>query len=154
MVSLKRIFAALGAAVIVAAGGVVSAHDGATGVVKERMDLMKSMGGSMKALKDLISAPADTLDRAAIGREADNVETLSRDLAAKFPEGSMQPSSEASLKIWMQWDQFNDAARDLTAAAERLTQAAETGDRTALRTGFAGVGQACGGCHRAFREKK
>ena len=49
------ICAVIGLFFIIAAYPTVSAHTGATGVVKERMDLMKALGGAMKQLNAMFA---------------------------------------------------------------------------------------------------
>ena len=64
------ICAALGLFFIIAAYPTVSAHTGAIGVVKERMDLMKALGGAMKQLNAMFAnqKPYDAEQVEARGR--------------------------------------------------------------------------------------
>ena len=48
---------------------------------------------------------------------------------------------------------FAKAAGNLTEAATKLADAAGADDKAAFATAFQQVGQACGGCHRSYRER-
>lgn len=101
------------------------AHTGATGVVKERMDLMKSIGDSMKALTDMM--------RGKQSYDAKRVRELSgrigehggEKMTELFPEGSLEMPSEALPAIWSDWDRFSALAEQLTSYATALQAAAE-----------------------------
>jgi len=62
------------------------AHQGASGVVKQRMELMKHIAAATKTIADMIkgAAPLD-LDKAAAA--ADVIAGHARDIPAMFPEG-------------------------------------------------------------------
>jgi len=105
------------------ATALVFAHGDATGIVKERMDLMVSLKNAMKNLKPLFR-----------GKEEYDVEKVKqnalaiRDAAGNhmtklFPEGSLKMPSEATPEIWTQWEEFQRLADNL----ERLGQALHDG---------------------------
>jgi hypothetical protein len=63
------------------------AHDGATGIVKERQDAMKSMGRALKALKTALNA-GQIPDRAGLQAISDQPrQTRRRATSGSFPEG-------------------------------------------------------------------
>ena len=120
---------ALLAAVIVlllSSTAIVVAHSGATGVVKERMDLMKRYD-------ELV----DRLFAVAHG-EIPHSETLVRDAAAEikttsgehltglFPPGSTEKPSVADPKIWENREFFDHMAERLQDFAAALESAAST----------------------------
>ena len=135
------------------AGGGVLAHGGAEGVVKERMDLMKSLGASMKTLKDQVMGSGEA-DRTAVAREAAAIATHAEGITSKFPKGSLEGPSEAKPEIWTRWADFEAAAEDLATAARQLEMTAEAGDGPALKASFGAVAKSCGSCHQEFRVKK
>ena len=149
MVSKRQGTILAAALLIVATGGGVLAHGGATGVVKERMDLMSALGDSMKALKSEVMGGAP--DRDAVARQAARIVDHVEALPDKFPEGSVEAPSEAKPAIWERWSDFEESADALSAAAREL---AETADSAALRARFAAVGKTCSSCHSDFRAKK
>jgi len=149
----RRAMIAMAALVVLLTGGGVLAHGGATGVVKERMDMMSALGDSMKALKGLVMGAGEP-DRAAIAREAAAIGGHAETMPAKFPEGSLLGPSEARPEIWTRWPEFETASGDLASAARGLEKTAASGDGPAMQAGFAAIAKTCAACHRAFRAKK
>jgi cytochrome c556 len=112
-----------------------SAHGGATGIVKERMDLMKAMGDSMKTLTAMMQGKAP-YDADTVRREAQAIaERGGDDLVTLFPEGTAHDPSEALPAIWSEPERFKSLADDLTTYAKALAAAAHNG-----RGGSAGMG--------------
>lgn len=101
------------------------AHGGASGIVKQRMDAMSSMGDSVKKLVPVMQGklpydPQMVRDTAAlIGKHAG--ETLTK----LFPEGSGGGPSEAKAEIWQDWQAFSELAARLEVLAQGLGQAAD-----------------------------
>lgn len=117
--------AAVGLTAMVAASGATLAHEGATGAVAKRMDLMKEMGGAMKTLTPIMR-----------GKEAYDVEKVRAQAAVirkngghnitdLFPEGTDDPPSEALPKIWEDWARFQSLANRLSRTAGALEAAAD-----------------------------
>ena len=129
------------------------AHKGATGVIKERMETMKSVARSMKRINKALRSSSD-IDRAAIKREAAAITKHAREFPQKFPVGSEGGMSEAKPEVWKNPVDFSAKSMALSTAAERLSGAASTGSREELSAGFSGVGKTCGSCHRVYRMKK
>ncbi|SHM66938.1 Cytochrome c556 [Roseovarius litoreus] len=103
------------------------AHSGATGVVKERMDAMKSMGDAVKRIKPMMSGEAaydEAAVRAAAQAIADEAGTA---MTEKFPEGSTDHPSEVLQRTWDEWSRFTGLAEQLEVAANGLAQAAGNG---------------------------
>jgi cytochrome c556 len=176
---MKRPF--LLASAVVAMAGLVhveaSGHAGATGVVKERMDLMKSIGDATKSLAEIMkgSVPYDV---AQVRKLASTIEGHSGEaMTVKFPENTLAHPSEAVPAIWSDWDRFSELADQLAVYAGALGKAA--GNPRAA-TGAAPMGgmmatggpsvehlasmppdaafmqltQTCSACHQDFRKKK
>lgn len=103
------------------------AHEGATGVVKERMDAMKSMGKAMKQIKPMMTGEA-AFDAEAIRAAAEAIAAEAGNaMTGKFPEGSGAHPSEADPKLWDEWARFEEMAEQLEIAARGLALAAENG---------------------------
>jgi len=134
------------------------AHQGATGIVKERMDQMGGIAKAMKAMGAMFKGEA-TYD-------AEHVRILSSEIAASggtelsvlFPEHSVQPPSEARHEIWTDWEKFAGIADEMQAAAVALANGAanptdgSAGPKPAdLFRDLAGT---CKSCHQDFRIKK
>ena len=89
-------------AVIIACliGAVTSfAHEGATGIVKKRMEMMKGMGKQMKALHAMISGKT-AYDASAVQKSALELKEHAGHIQHMFPDGSTEKPSEALLAIW------------------------------------------------------
>ncbi|WP_421880422.1 c-type cytochrome [Pacificispira sp.] len=109
------------------AGGTAFAHSGATGVVKERMDAMMSMGKSMKAVAAMMRGEV-AYDADAVREAAALIKQHSGDAMTElFPEGSTGHPSEAKPEIWSKWDEFSDLAGRLAVYADGLALAADNG---------------------------
>ncbi|MGI9385087.1 MAG: c-type cytochrome [Methyloligellaceae bacterium] len=126
----KRIVvAALGALVVMgaSAAAVVSAHEGAMGVVKQRMELMKSIAKNMKALS-LMMRSQTTYDAAVFKASVQAIKShAGASITKLFPEGSMGHPSEATAKIWQDWDRFEANAKRLAMYAGALEAMAAAG---------------------------
>ena len=130
--------AAASAALALAAVGAL-AHEGATGVVKQRMELMESIGDAMKALTAMM--------RGKEAYDSERVRALARSIAEHggermttlFPEGSLQHPSEALQSVWTDWERFSVLAGQLTDTATALAAAA--GNERAAGGGMMQTGQ-------------
>jgi cytochrome c556 len=149
MAATRRTVLALAVAALLAAGGAL-AHGGASGIVKERMDMMVAMAGAMK--RTLAALRADVpLDRTAAVADIRMVADHSRDMLKLFPAGSGAKPSEARPAVWREWADFEALAEDSAVRAEALIRAIEFGEeKTALRR-FAELGRSCSACHERFR---
>jgi cytochrome c556 len=173
---MRRKFSSVVAGIaIVALPAVVLAHGGATGIVKERMDLMKSMGDSMKILGMMLAGKGDH-DPATIETAATEIARLGGEkMTALFPEGSLDAPSEALAAIWEDWAEFEaiagltqDYGAALAAAAHNPPADAmlrpddvdlASGDPALLadappQEAFAYLARTCSSCHESFRMKK
>jgi cytochrome c556 len=160
-----------------------SAHKGAKGVVKHRMHVMKGMGDNMKSLKQMfdgeIPYEAAKAEAAAASIEKHGGAALTK----MFPKGSMQKPTEATPKIWENWESFEANAMRLQAYAGALKHslakpsnavqpAAAAGDMTQFgaegtdwpaaanlqdqppQVVFNYVAKTCKSCHESYRIKK
>ena len=143
---LVAVFTVLGATTA------VLAHKGATGVVKQRMTAMKSLGDSMKALSLMVTGKAP-FSAAETERIATKIKSRAADITRLFPKGSIQGPSEALPNIWTDWDAFTEHAKSLENLAGELEVSADKG-KAASRVVFAKMGKTCSGCHQDFRQKK
>ncbi|MFT7222893.1 MAG: cytochrome c556 [Cellvibrionaceae bacterium] len=136
---MKKIICVL-SAICFTVSAVVLAHGGATGVVKERMDLMDTHKDAMKTLKPVFRGNTD-YDVTVIKENA----LVIRDNAAEhmtklFPEGSLDMPSEALPAIWEQWQEFERLANNLQRLGQALYDGAENTQKTSPRTGMGGPG--------------
>lgn len=130
-----------------------NAHMGAAGIVKERMDLMVSLGKTMKALNAMARGKVD-YDGRAVTRAADRLLDKSKKMQMLFPEGSIKPPSMAKPEIRTRMDDFKALADALGGEARKLAAIGKNGDAKALARQFRRIGKACSACHKPFRAKK
>lgn len=128
------------------------AHEEATGVVKERMDLMETQKDAMKVIGAMAKGqvPFDTGEAAAAAKE---IETTAQKIPDLFPEGTGGYPSEAKPEVWTDWDRFTGDADGLETAAKDLVMAFE-GEASDWKAKFKGVIDACKTCHKTFREEE
>jgi len=159
------------------------AHKGAKGVVKKRMDAMKSIGDNMKAIKKML-AGEQPYDAGKVKKAAGAIKShAGKPLVKLFPKGSMQKPTEATPKIWEDWDAFEENAMRLqvyagvleasagrpegAAEASGLSETIKASDITEggwptvaelnqlpLQAVFMAMGKTCKSCHESFRIKK
>lgn len=115
------------------------------------MDLMAFNLGTIGAMAQDKMA----YDGAAATTAAENLVTLSRvHLGPMFVEGTDSMSLDGTRALPAIWDDmagFESGFAKLTVAAEAMALAAGT-DLDALKAAMGGLGGACGGCHKSFRE--
>ena len=132
---------------------VMKAHMGAKGIVKERMQLMKSYAASMKAinveLRDMAS-----VNYILINAEANKIAESSQTIMELFPPGSGAGVSEASPKIWQKPEDFKKIIEDLKQAARTLAQSTGTGAPKLVIENFRALGGTCKNCHQKYRVMK
>ena len=123
------------------------AHSGATGIVKERMDMFKKNQSNLKAIKSHIGSE----DYESIVKLADEIRDWALKMPDYFPEGSNQKPSEASPAIWTDFDGFKNAAMKNETSAKQLIAAAKAKDQKAVMDGFKAVAASCKGCHQSYK---
>jgi len=138
------------AAAIVSAALAHEGHEHATGVVRERMELMTDMGKRLLAISKRLRAKKD-FD--SIGPDAGAIEQLASKVTSQFPPGSTQSPTAAKPVVWQQWNDFIEKAKKLQAEAEKLAKI-NLSDANALRSQFRAVGYACDACHETYRVPK
>jgi len=140
-----------------AGGGIISiewavAHMNASGVIKERMMLMKDISKSMKQIAAMMKGEVD-YDSEKMSRLAKNIASKGGERITKlFPNGSLDEITEALPSIWQDWAKFKTVSGELEIAANELKAA--SGDQFDAMGPFQKLAQTCGACHRSFRQKK
>lgn len=130
------------------------AHDGAKGVTKERMDLMKDMADSMKTMGAMFKGET-AFDPAVVADRAGYLAEHAPMIPDMTPEGSNDHPSEALPVIWEAWDDYVAEAKALADEGTKLVEAANNGaDQAAVREQFVKLGKTCGTCHDRFRKPK
>ena len=125
------------------------AHDGATGVVKERMDLMDRQKEDMKIIGAMAKGKVP-FDAGKAAEAARDIEVTAKEIPELFPEGTGGHPSEAKPEVWTKWDEFTRNADALGVAAKDLIAALDS-NAPDWKAKFKGVIDACKTCHKTFR---
>ena len=132
----------------------LSAHDGATGVVKQRMEAMSDMGDAMKAMASMVKGK-QAFEPTLFIQSGETIVEHSDMMPKLFPAGSMVGKSEALPAIWQQWDDFVSLGYRTKTDADKLVQMALDGAELRLLTKlFVKLASDCKACHKDYRKKK
>ena len=123
------------------------AHSGATGIVKERMDMFKKNQNNLKAIKSHIRSE----NYVPIVKLADEIRDWASKMPEHFPEGSNEKPSQASSAIWADFGGFKNAAMKNEKAAKQLIAGAKVEDQEAVLGGFKAVAASCKSCHQSYK---
>ena len=132
-------------------GNAALAHEGATGIVKQRMDEMERVGRVVKRINERLKSTRGLAD---IARDAEEVQAVAARIPSLFPPGSRDGHSEARPAVWERRPEFEAASRALVEESGKLAAAARSGEEPAIAAQFRSVTQACNGCHDAFRARE
>lgn len=136
-----------------ATAGSVLAHGGATGIVKERMEMMKTMRADVKTMGQMARGQRP-YDAALFAQAAEDIAAHSGDfLVALFPKGSLHAPTEAAPAIWDDMPRFSRLADELETQAVSLAAAAVASQELPMAE-FKALGQACAACHEDYRIKQ
>ena len=149
--ALRGLFAGLLSVLVLLPPATTVGHEGATGIVKARMDMMKSLGQSTKILTAMYGEKIPH-DPAVVENEARWIASQAQQIARLFPKGSKDWPSEARLEIWQNWPAFRELAEDLAQKSEQLASRAASAPPAETSADFRAVIGVCGSCHKKFRE--
>lgn len=148
---LAAAFLAVG---LLAANGAATAGD--MSVIDKRKDLMKNVvSKNFGVVKEFIEK--DKGSAADVKKAADALVAAGPKIAPLFTKGTGRPDvdpkkTRAEAKIWQDWAGFEKAAKALGDEAAKLSQAAASGDKEAIKKQFVETGKnGCGACHKPFR---
>ena len=122
------------------------------GIIKYRKNVMKSTGGHMGAIVDILKN--DLALQAHILDHARSINQNSKMTLEMFPKGTGLGKTKAKSTIWENWSKFESAVNVFVSESSKLVKVAESGDMKALSKQFRATGKTCGGCHKNFRERK
>ncbi len=130
------------------------AHEGAEGVVKDRMDMMGEIARSMKTIGKMIKG-VDSYNAKKAKAAALEIYGHMSHMTDMFPEGSTEKPSEALPVIWDDWDEFVALSNQLKDDSKLLSELAGTADSAdTIKSQFGLVAKSCSSCHEKFRLKK
>jgi cytochrome c556 len=119
-------------------------------VIDKRQKLMKDNSAATKAIKGAV----ESKDNATVEAKAKDIMGNADKIVEAFPKGSTKGKTKATDAIWEKSDDFSKNAKNLKKAASELADAAKSGDAAAVDVKVKALGDACGGCHKAFRAEK
>lgn len=135
----------------------VHSHSGATGIVKERMDAMSDMGDRTKVVADMFKGKR-AFEKTALVDAADAFILHGTGMTVLFPdteESRTGSDTEASARIWDEWDDFSSQVAEFVQSSEFLKMTVTSTDEMgALRRAFFQTTKGCSGCHKRFRKPK
>jgi cytochrome c556 len=131
-------------------GSSALAHEGAHGIIAERMAVMKTMTKELKAIGEMLLGKV-AFDAAAVHHHADVLHKNCHKVESMFPLGSIDHHSRAKPVIWEKPQAFHEEMQRLHSATERLAAVAASGNRESLLISFKEVGSICKSCHETFR---
>lgn len=124
---MKQISVAVAVTAIVAVGAAAYAHNGATGVVRERMEGMVAMRNVLRDLTPMMQGSAG-FDAALVAQGGRTIAShAGQTLVALFPEGTGGGASYATDAVWSEANTFRALADELRRHAEGLAAAAPNG---------------------------
>ena len=123
------------------------AHEGAKGIIKERMDKFKMS----KSLMKKINKGLQNDNFIIIEKSAQTLLNWSKEMSNYFPEGSDTPPSEASSDIWLDPEGFKIAIKNFELASLELITQSKNENFDMTVSSFRGLAKTCKGCHQKFR---
>jgi cytochrome c556 len=139
------------AAVAALVVGVALAHEGATGIVKDRMAMMQNMDLQLKAIQAMLSGWAP-FDAVALRNYAAALHDSCHQSESLFPAGSQDRASHARPAVWDNPQAFREEFQKLHEASEALVETIAGGGRTDIAVAINDLRQTCDGCHATFRK--
>lgn len=136
-----------GAASLLAAAGAAGAPDG---VLAERRTGEHRAGEIMRDLREAVLQGREVRPLEA---QAQLVAAWTARLPGLFPPGSDQGETFALPVVWSDRAGFERMAHEATEQAQRLAAAARAGDRAGFAVAYRATAEACGVCHRIFRQR-
>jgi cytochrome c556 len=140
-----------GATVILVAAVQAAAPEDGKIAFAQREDTMRRMGHALylgvgRVVKGTAELSPDTL------AAADSVVSLSRTLTPLFPVGSDVADSKMKPEIFAAQDRIPLLVAGVEDAAQKLSAAVKSGDKSAIGAAYVMTNNACNACHNQFRK--
>ena len=123
------------------------AHEGATGIIKERMDKFKASKSIMREINKSFASK----DFNKIKTGASKLNKWGLEMENFFPNGSNTLPSEANENIWLEPEKFKVAIENFTQASANLIKITDEKDLDKTIAAFRSLADTCKGCHKKFR---
>ena len=146
----------LAAAAVIALSAVAAQPASAgEGAIKYRQSVMKAVGGHMGAMATILKGQGGS--KADLKGHAHAMAELAKISRSVFPKDSskLDGATRAKNDIWDKADEFKAVLDAFETESAKLAKVAQTADADAFGAQFSALGKnACGACHKKFREKK
>ena len=140
-----------GATVILAAAVYAAAPEDGQAAFAKREDTMHRMGRALYlGVGRVVKGKADLGPDTA--KAADTVVSLSHTLTPLFPVGSDVADSKMKPEIFAAQDRIPQLVAGVEDAAQKLSAAVKSGDKSAIAAAYAVTNDACNACHNQFRK--
>ncbi len=152
--SLRGLLAAMVIGTILVGGSGLSLAQSAGDSITARRALMQGNNSHFKAIRAFVKKGTGSAAEVAV--HAQSIAIHAGILPGLFPQGTSlndgAGKTRAKPDIWRNWSGFKVRVASLKAEATKLSQAAKSGDKSAIAAAFGSLGKnACGACHRQFR---
>lgn len=136
------------AALAILTTGVVAQAESDNPDIQARQHTMETIGQTFKPVADMAKGKID-FDAATVQDALNKISDLAATVPSKFETEVVDPESDASEKIWTNWDDFVSKAEALQkAASDAAGMVSGPNDLNAV---MGSVGAACGSCHKAYK---
>ena len=125
-------------------------HQGATGIIKERMDKFQESKNLMRTINKSLR----NNDFNFITQSAEKLNKWANEMEKYFPKGSEASTSnksEASSNIWTEPENFKKAIKKFEVASAKLIKISKNKNIDDTVSSFREVAGSCKGCHQKFR---
>ena len=152
MRTFTKALVTIGSVVALTAGTALSVSADDDDAIKYRQAVMKAQGGHIAAAVAIIKGKVPYKDDLAAHAKGLNEAAMTVENA--FKEKTTGGDTRAKAEIWEDAADFQQKVKDLQAATAAFAAAAESGGVSAAGEKLGAVGDACGACHKKYREKK
>lgn len=122
-----------------------------TDIIAARQGGMAVVGGLAEAMKAGVASGAEVKPFA---EGAAAMAKWGKQYTNLYPDGTQTGlDTKAKPEIWSDRAGFEKADAAFVASAEKLEEAAKSGDKTTFAAAFKDVGGTCGGCHRNYKAR-
>ena len=125
-------------------------HQGATGIIKERMDKFQESKNLMRTINKSLR----NNDFNVIAQSAEKLNKWANEMDKYFPKGSEASTSnksEASSNIWSEPEYFKKAIKRFEISSAGLIKISKNKNIDKTVSSFREVAASCKGCHQKFR---
>jgi len=150
--TLQRKIVTLIAAMLLVSLPVVGFSQSDAAAIKYRRSLMKGQTGHLGAMFGIVKGGVGRATDLAVHARA--LQELTGMLVPAFEQDTMGGETRAKSEIWDDFNAFKSKAADAEKAATGIVRAVESGNRAVLGKALGGMGKACKGCHKKYREKQ